>query len=118
MLELHLKKKPPSSGRFWEALEAFRILDQNAMARALSRRPLGNEVEQHRVVRLVVEAKIRVRPIAAPYQTFGRGFDLGLRDFGDIAIARRPDLGIDIGSGERWPSRGSSCAASSKHSRR
>src|SRR6266850_1830642 len=43
------------SSDFWEAVERLRIVDENAIALALIGRPYGQEIEQHRIVRLVVE---------------------------------------------------------------
>src|SRR4030088_865487 len=59
------------SNRFPKAVEGFRILHQDAVARRLVGDPLGQEIEQDRVVRMLV-ALGGMRPVARPYHALGR----------------------------------------------
>ena len=54
---------------------------------AVVRRPVGEQIEQHRVVGLVAFG--RMRPVAAPHHAFRRGLDVGLRDAAGLRIVRR-----------------------------
>jgi integrase len=66
-------------------------------------RPFRQQVEQERVVRLVVGGKSGVRPITPPHHPFGRSIDEGLRHLGGIGIAGRAHFGVDICAGELDP---------------
>src|SRR6266404_2112456 len=66
--------RPGFRSDFREAVERLRIVHQDPVALALVRRPLRQEIEQHRIVRLVVERQTGMRPIASPHHALGRGF--------------------------------------------
>src|SRR6187401_139787 len=61
-----------------ESVERCRIVDQDAMAHGVVRCPIGQQIEQHRIVRLVGFG--RMRPVAAPYDTFWRGCNIRARN--------------------------------------
>ena len=48
-----------------ETVKGRRILDENALARSFIRRPLGQQIKEHRVVRFFILFLGRVRPIVA-----------------------------------------------------
>ena len=72
-----------------------RVLDQDAVARGVVRRPLAQQVEQHRVVGLFVLG--RMRPVAAPHHALGRGRDIRPRHLAGVRIGRRPAEKIRAG---------------------
>src|SRR6266700_2735648 len=93
----------PASSRFTEAVERLRILHQDAGAGRFVGRPLGHEVEQQSVVRLVVVGQARMRPVAPPHQALRRRLDEGLRDPGRLRIRGRADLAVRIGARQLDP---------------
>src|ERR1700730_5554298 len=78
-----------------KAIKNFRILDQDAPARCLARRPLAEKIEQPGIVGL--GGLVRVRPVAAPQHPFGRGLDIGLADFVDVRVGERAGLARIVG---------------------
>jgi hypothetical protein len=86
-----------------EAVERLGILHQDAVARSLVGGPLDQEVEQERVVRLVVVGQARVRPVATPDQALRRRLDERLRDLGGLWVGRWADLAVRIGARDFHP---------------
>src|ERR1700674_4943329 len=75
-----------------ENVKSRRIFDENAAARAFIRRPLGQQIKEHGVVRLFIFLLGRVRPIACPHHPVRRSFDVRLRNFARIRIAWRANF--------------------------
>ncbi len=78
-----------------EAVENFRVLDQDTPACGLARRPFSEKVEQPRIIRL--GGLVRMRPIAPPQHPLGRRLDTGLADLVDIRVGGRADLARIVG---------------------
>src|SRR5260370_14054266 len=77
---------------FGKPVEILRIVDEDALARRLFRRPYGEEIEQQGVVREGSVLLARMGPVAAPHQSLRRRLDEGLRGPGGFRIAGRADL--------------------------
>ena len=70
-----------------EAVKLRRIVDQDAMPRPLVRRPVGQQIEQHGVVGLVLLG--RMRPVAAPHHPLRRKLDIRPRHIARRGVVRR-----------------------------
>src|SRR4029077_9638462 len=57
---------PNASRNFTEPVERLRVLHEDTIARRLVRCPLAQQIEQQRIVRLVVVRHPGMRPVAAP----------------------------------------------------
>ena len=84
--------------RFGEAVQLFGILHQDAAADRNVRRPFGEQIEQHGIVRLVVGRLGRMRPVASPQHPLRCCFDIGLSHLGGVRVGGRAHLGVDVGA--------------------
>src|SRR5438105_8794667 len=87
-------EQPRLSTGLRKSIQDFRILDQNAMARRLVDRPLGEQVKQNSVIWLVSLGWMR--PVASPDHTFWRQIDVCLRNPAHIRVGRRANFAVLI----------------------
>ena len=52
------------------------------------------QIEQRRVVRLVLGLLGRMRPVRTPHHALGRGLDVGLRNRGLVRVGRRAGVRV------------------------
>src|ERR1019366_4317953 len=85
LLVANVSAVKPNSCRLNKIVQRCRVVDENAMAGRLARRPLSEQVEQHSVVWLV--CFVRVRPVAPPYHPLWRGLHICLTDLVHIGVS-------------------------------
>src|SRR5215469_11587099 len=84
-----------------EPIERGRVLHQNKHARRGVWRPFGEQVEEDRIVRLLLLS--RMWPVARPYNPLWRSFNVGPSNRNRVGIAGCPDLAILICAGQLDP---------------
>src|SRR5581483_5029300 len=84
-----------------KAVKLSRVVDENARECGLSR-PLAEEIEQPRIVWLILSLG-GMRPVAAPDQSLGRRLDVCNRNGAGIGIVGGAQLARHVGAGQLDP---------------
>ena len=86
-----------------EGRELGRIINEDLRLQPEIWCPVGQEIEQHGVVRLTIGRRRRMRPVASPHHALGRELDERACNLAPIGISWRTDLGEDVGAGQLHP---------------